>query len=100
MITVAGRVFIKPELRAKAVAAATRMVQATQKESGCLQYHFYADLEDENILHVFEEWDTQEALDAHFNTPHMAEFAESLPEILAAEPKIMRYAVSEVTRLT
>ncbi len=99
MIAVAGRVPIKPEQRDKALEATIKMVQATQREAGCLQYHFYSDLEDPNIFHVFEEWETPEALDAHLKTQHMADFMAALPETLAGEPKIMRYVVSDVSRL-
>lgn len=99
MITVAGRVPLKPETRDKAIAAASKMVHETHKEVGCIQYHFYTDIDDANILHVFEEWESQEALDAHLASAHMAEFAAVLPQALATEPKIMRYEVKAVTRL-
>jgi quinol monooxygenase YgiN len=99
MIAVAARVAINPERREQAVAAAIKLVHGTQQETGCLQYHFYADLEDPTTFHVFEEWETEEALAAHFHTPHWDEFAAALPEILAGEPKVMRYTVTAVDRL-
>lgn len=99
MFAVAARVAIKPESREQAVEAAIKLVKGTQQEAGCMQYHFYADLEDPNTFHVFEEWENEEAIAAHFQTPHWAEFAAALPAILAGEPKVMRYTVSSVDRL-
>jgi quinol monooxygenase YgiN len=99
MITVAARVAIKPEMREKALAAASRMTVETHKEAGCLQYHFYTDIDDPNVLHVFEEWESDSALNAHLQTPHMAEFSAVLGQVVAEEPKVMRYVVSERTRL-
>jgi quinol monooxygenase YgiN len=99
MITVAARVGIKPEQRAKAIAAASKMTAETHKEAGCIQYHFYTDIDDPNVLHVFEEWDSDAALNAHLETPHMAEFGAVLGEVVAEEPKVMRYVVAERTRL-
>jgi quinol monooxygenase YgiN len=99
MIAVAARVAVKPEMREKAIAAASRMTAETHKEAGCIQYHFYTDIDDPNVLHVFEEWESDEALNAHLKTPHMAEFGSVLGEVVAEEPKVMRYVVAERNRL-
>jgi quinol monooxygenase YgiN len=99
MVAVAGRVAIKPEMREQAIAAAIKMTHETHKESGCLQYHFYTDVEDPNLLHVFEEWESQEALDTHFTLPHMAEFLAALGECAAGEATVIRYVVSDHARL-
>jgi quinol monooxygenase YgiN len=99
MITVAGRVPMKPELRQMAIDAAIKMTHETRKEAGCLQYHFYTDVEDPNMLHVFEEWESQEILDAHFATPHMAEFVAALGEVAAGPPHVVRYVVTESAKI-
>jgi quinol monooxygenase YgiN len=38
-------------------------------ESGCISYTFSADLVEPGLIHVFEEWQSQDALDAHFKAP-------------------------------
>jgi quinol monooxygenase YgiN len=93
MIVVAGKVTVKSERRAEAVQAALKMQRATQPEAGCISYRFYSDLENPDILFVFEEWESAEALEAHFQTPHMAEFMQLLPELLAGEIAIHRYVI-------
>jgi quinol monooxygenase YgiN len=99
MIVVAGTVSINPAYREEAARVALKMVAATKQERGCLAYDFWADLADPNRFHVFEEWETQEALEAHFQTPHMAEFMEALPTLVAGAPNIMRYEVGSVSQL-
>ena len=96
MIVIAGTAKIKPEMRKMAVAAALEMVVASEKEAGCKSYRFYIELEDENTIFIFEEWENDEALAAHFETPHMATFRQKLPELLASEPQILQYEVVDV----
>ena len=65
------------------------------QEEGCKDYTFYADLGDPHKFFLFEEWDGQIYLDAHFKTGHMAEFRKQLPDFTAAPPQVTRYVVSE-----
>ena len=41
---------------------------------GLSVYHFSVDLEDENLIHVYEEWDSVESLKAHGQKEYMAPF--------------------------
>jgi quinol monooxygenase YgiN len=95
MILVAGRIPIRPEMRAAAIAAAVKVTQATKPDAGCLQYHFYWDLEDPDMLHVFEEWESAGALDAHLKLPHTTEFLAAVGGMVAGLPVVKRYVVSE-----
>ena len=97
MIVIAGSVPVKPERRDEAARAALRMAEATRKEAGCISYRFYVDLADPDTCFIFEEWENEEALGRHFQSPHMAEFQKSLPGLLAGAPAIRRYAVTAVT---
>lgn len=99
MLIVAGQVQIKPEMREEAVQAALTMAKATQAEDGCIAYRFYSPLDDPNTFFIFEQWESEAALQAHFQTPHMATFREVLPRVLAGEMAIKRYDVSNVTDL-
>jgi len=93
MIVIAGTVRVRPEGRAAAAAAARDMVAATRKEPGCRAYRFSADLDDPNLICIFEEWDNAEALARHFASDHMRVFRERLPAVLAAAPELRRYEV-------
>ena len=91
MIIISGVVQIKPDMRETAVAVALKMSAASEAEPGCITYRFYSDFQDANTFLLYEEWESEAALAAHFQTPHMAEFQTQLPSILASEPAIKRY---------
>jgi quinol monooxygenase YgiN len=97
MIIIAGTAQVRPEKREAAVAAALKMAQATQAENGCLAYNFYADLEAATTFFVFEVWENEAALTQHFETPHMTEFRQQLPDLLAGKMDIKRYDVEAVS---
>jgi quinol monooxygenase YgiN len=99
MLVIAGTVKVKSESRAEAMQAAIKMAKASQAEAGCKSYGFYAALDDPNTFLIFEQWENEAALLAHFQTPHMAEFNAAVPRFLAAPPSIDRFEVSAVVKM-
>ncbi len=94
MIIVAGTARIaEPDLE-RARVLGMNMVKATRLEAGCLAYSFAADLEDPCLIHIFERWDDQTALDAHFQTPHMAAFNEGMAALSILDISVRVYEVS------
>lgn len=99
MLVVAGVVKIDPAKRDEAIAAAVAMMRETRKEEGCRSYVFSADLEDVGCFHLFEEWESQEALDAHFASPHMAAFQGTVAKLGVREMNVQKYAIASVDPL-
>lgn len=99
MIVVAGSVLVQEGKRERATELALAMSKATTAEEGCVDYTFYTDIENPNRFFIFEVWETQAALEQHFQTEHMRVFNTALPGILAAKPDIMRYEVSSAAPL-
>ncbi|MDQ3934274.1 MAG: antibiotic biosynthesis monooxygenase [Actinomycetota bacterium] len=95
MIVVTAHARIKPEARDEAIAAAAKMRDASVQEPGCQEYGFWFAFDDPNRLLVFERWDDQAALDAHFATPHLAEFAQAIPSFVDGAPDIRRLVVDD-----
>lgn len=95
MIIIAGRIRIQPEDRAPAIEAMSAMMAETVKEDGCVSYNFSADLNDDGLFHLFEEWESQEHLDAHFVAPHMATFQTAIASLGDREMDISRYVATE-----
>ena len=96
MLVIAGRIQIDAANRESAITAAVEVMEATRREKGCISYTFSTDLSDPGGFHIFEEWESQEALDAHFKTPHMAEFQAKVGKLGVREMKAQRYEVSSV----
>jgi quinol monooxygenase YgiN len=96
MIVIAGHVLLDPAKRDPATTAARRMMVETRKEKGCISYTFSADLDEPGRFQIFEEWEDEEALMAHFQSPHMAEFQKAVGGLGVREMKVQRYEVSKV----
>lgn len=94
MILVTATVTLQPGKLDPALAAARDLQIATQAEPGCLAYHFYQNLLEPNQILVFEQWDSEAALEAHFETAHMASFQRQLPGLIASAPVVTIYDVS------
>jgi quinol monooxygenase YgiN len=71
-ILVTGTIDFDPAKRDEAIAAVTACMEATRAEEGCERYVFSGDLADPGRLHVAEQWASQEAIDAHNASPHLA----------------------------
>lgn len=96
MIVIAGRVSLDPANHDHAVKAALEMMAATQQEAGCISYTFSAELEERGCFRIFEEWESADALEVHFQAPHMAVFQQAVAELGVREMAVQRYEVTGV----
>lgn len=96
MIIVHGTIPLKSEHRDQALALARTMVEMTRSESGCISYDFYIALSNPDTLMLFQEWQSMDALMAHFQTPHMDDFLKQLPDLVDGEITTKRYAVQSL----
>jgi quinol monooxygenase YgiN len=78
MIIVKGEVRFGDREIARLKGELAAMIAATRAEPGCAAYAYAVDLGDPNLLHIAEEWSSEEALDAHMQTPHMAKLGAAL----------------------
>lgn len=91
MIVVAGTMLIDGGHHDAMVAAAQTVSAATRNEHGCLSYEFFADLADPSRFHVFEEWETLDALHAHLETDHIKAFGAALRACGISKSEVHRY---------
>lgn len=94
MIIVAGTLRIRPDQRRRAQRLARDMMRDSRAEAGCLEYTFSADLDDPELYWLYEAWESEEALAAHYQTAHMLAFREQLPELLTDDPDIQHFRVA------
>ena len=99
MLIIAGTITIDPDRREEFDRAAREMMRETHKEAGNLVYCFTHDLEDESLVRIFEQWETQEALDAHFKAPHMAAFQKAMGQVGMKDMSIQRFEIASVSKL-
>lgn len=96
MLVVAGHVVIDPAKREEAREAARAMMAATRQEPGCRTYVLSEELEEPGRFRIFEEWESDEALRAHFGTPHMARFQKVMGGLGVREMQVQRYEIASV----
>jgi len=99
VIVVSGTFEVDPAKRDEAVEVGTTMAEASRAEPGCFTYGFWADLTDPARFRVFEEWESAEALAAHFNEPHMTEFLTTLRGLGVTNSDIWRYEMTGKSKL-
>lgn len=94
MLIVAGTLDLAPEHRAKLLELAQPLMRASQAEEGCHDYLMMPDPFEPGRVRIFERWASQDALDAHFRTPHMAEFGASLSGLGITGNDLTKYEIA------
>ncbi len=93
-LIVAGTVRAPPEnldgLRPHMIA----MMAATRAEDGCEAYAYAEDVAEPGLIHVFEIWRDQTALDAHFATAHMAAWRAAWPAFGVGDRNLKAYEIA------
>tara|TARA_Y100001970_G_scaffold16997_1_gene19158 strand:- start:335 stop:634 length:300 start_codon:yes stop_codon:yes gene_type:complete len=95
MIVIAGTLTLEVDVDESVLDACRTMMKATHAEKGCLDYVFSADPLNVNTLRVFEQWESLEDLEAHFQAPHMSPFRESMAQWNITGKSIHRFTVAD-----
>lgn len=93
MIIIHGTFPVKPEAHEDALELMRQMAKASRAEDGCISYEFFVGLTDPNVLLLFQEWESAEALQGHYETRHMEAFLKRLPRVLNGDVATRRYEV-------
>lgn len=72
MIYVVATVTVKVEHRADFLENARALISATLREPGCKSYDLNSSITEPNCFVFVERWETREALAAHMQTSHFA----------------------------
>ena len=76
MIAVLGSFRFPAEALDEARPLMRTVIAATLAEPGCHAYSYAEDVAEPGLFRVTEQWDSREALSAHFATPHMKAWVE------------------------
>lgn len=91
MIHVIATITIKPGKRDAFLAEFHRIVPAVHAEAGCIEYGPTVDLATdiavqspvrENVAVIVEKWESLDALKAHSQAPHMAEYRVRVKDLV------------------
>jgi len=90
---------IDPAKRDEALDLASELVEQSNEEPGAIDYRAAVDVEDEHTIRFFEQYEDADALAAHQETAHFQRFEERLPDLLAGDPRVTQFEVSDATEL-
>ena len=68
-ILISAQIDLDPARREEALRSAQKWIDAALAEEGCIHYDWSADLNNPARVNVFEEWESEAALAAHFRDP-------------------------------
>ena len=66
------------------------LAEQTRKEAGCIEYGFYQNQSNPNVVLSYEVWQDAEAEAAHWRTPHLMSAVEAFKNILDGDPTIYK----------
>lgn len=92
-IRVVAHLTSKPETIDETRAAVEGFIEPTRAEPGCIVYELMQNNDDPTDFTFVEEWESNETLDAHLESPHITAFKERAGDLLAAEPDVRRYTL-------
>jgi len=95
MLLIIGTIRLPPDKFGEARPAMERMVSGSRAEDGCLEYSYARDVFDTGLIRVTEVWRDRAALDAHFRSPHIAEWRASWPALGIGERNLVLYEAGE-----
>ena len=96
IIAISARFEIAPEHVEGYIAAVQPVIAATRQEAGCRLYAFSRDVVEPNVIWVAEEWESDEALQAHFATEHVITFRKYLAGVTFISRDVRKYSVAAV----
>lgn len=95
IILVTGSVTARPGNFDDALRLSTEHVSRSRTEPGCLAHAVYRDTENPDRLVFVEQWESMDALRAHFAVPDTRDFAKALAALSAGAPDLQIYDATE-----
>ena len=99
MYLVTGNFLIKPERLEQAKSIMAQIVEVGRSEAGIVRYTFYPDPVDPLRYFLFEEWESKETHDDHFNSDFMQATVPGFFECFAEPPQVKYYDANLVATL-
>ena len=99
MYLITGNFIVKADKREELLQLAQSMLAPSRAEEGCNSYKLYEDSSKKNSFLFFEEWQAQEAIEQHFQTPHFQEFMQKFSEMVEGKPTIKIHEIKATKQL-
>lgn len=85
ILTVIARIKAKPGMEKRMQQDLLGLIAPTRSETGCINFDLFIDINDPTVFMLYENWESQAALDAHFEQPYVKQVLQAY-EVTLAEP--------------
>ena len=90
-LIIAGTVRVPPENLDRFRPHMIAMLEASRAEAGCQTYSYAEDVAEPGLIRVFEAWESQAHLEAHFATANMAIWRSHWPSFGVSDRQLIAY---------
>jgi quinol monooxygenase YgiN len=92
-VRVVARISARPDTVNEVRSLLNELIEPTRKEPGCISYELLQNNSDPTDFTFVEEWQSDEAIDAHLGTEHIQSVISRVTGMLAAPPDIRKYSL-------
>jgi quinol monooxygenase YgiN len=99
MILMHAEMPVAPEHREQALDLCEELAEASRAEAGVVDYRVTTDVEAPDTIRVIEQYEDDDAVEAHMSSGHFESFQADIAPHLAGEPELYRFEVDSKTRV-
>jgi quinol monooxygenase YgiN len=96
MMVIRVKMPVTAETKGTFIAAMQNDITASRQFEGCMQFDLYEDTADENMLLLYEEWETQSHFDAYRTSEHFAASGKVLFPLIHGTPDTAYFDATKV----
>lgn len=97
MIIVKGSIPVRMDAHEEAVTLVETMAEASREEPGCLAYEVSIRTDAPEVIMIWQQWASVDALERHFASAHVDEFLDAIPDLVDGEVTSEQFDVRDVT---
>lgn len=90
---------VEPTHRDRALDLLKELAERSREEPGVIQYRVTVDVVDRDTFRIFEQYEDEEAAEAHETSDHLAEFLNKFDGCLAQDSELRVFEVTNERRV-
>ena len=99
MMVVKATIPLNPDAREEALELMSEVSAKSREEDGIVDYRISVDVDDPNLVRVFEHYENEDVFASHMQKEHTQELVGQLPEFVGGEVEAIRFDVESVSEL-
>jgi quinol monooxygenase YgiN len=99
MILMHAEMPVATEHREQSLDLCEELAEASRAEAGVVDYRVTTDVEAPDTIRVIEQYEDDDAVEAHMSSGHFESFQAAIASHLAGEPELYRFEVDSKTRV-